>query len=242
MTLPLVADYQLHLPSFEGPLDVLLQLIERNRMEISDVSLVSITAGFIDHINAMVDPEPALLASFVAVASRLLVLKSRALLPRRTVEDLEDEPDDLAAQLREYQRIKTAAALLREREHAGLRSHARPPGAQPEPAVIVLSLPPVSHLRRSLLRAAARMRVEPELRQLRLQISIEQMIGRIRHEVARYRLVGFRAIVAAAPREELVAGFVALLAMWRRGEVRVEQSEHFAEIWIQQRAVDGPVA
>ncbi|MGH9174365.1 MAG: segregation and condensation protein A, partial [Vicinamibacterales bacterium] len=118
-TTPTLAGYQLRLPSFEGPLDVLLGLIERERLEISDVSLVAVTDGFLGYIAQLDDAPPALLAEFAGVAARLLVLKSRALLPRPEVVEEEVDIDDLAEQLREYQRAKQAAESFRSIERAG---------------------------------------------------------------------------------------------------------------------------
>ncbi|HAX25783.1 MAG TPA: hypothetical protein DCX80_12210, partial [Chloroflexi bacterium] len=89
----LLIGYQLRLPSYEGPLDVLLTLIERERMDISDLSLVSVTDGFIAYIEAMNNPPAVLLAEFVGIATRLLVLKSRAMLPRPAVTDEEQDLD-----------------------------------------------------------------------------------------------------------------------------------------------------
>lgn len=229
-----LAGYQLHLPSFEGPLDVLLQMIERERMEISEVSLVAITGGFIEYIAALSAPEPVLLARFLGVASRLLLLKSRALLPRKGVEAIDEEPDDLVAQLREYQCVKQIAMEFREREQAGMRSHARPLSPSSGPVNVVIVVPPVSHLRRALLRAAARMKSEPEVAQMRLQVTIGEMIGRLRREISMLRSVRFREFLGRSSREETVAAFVALLALWRQGEVQVQQERHFDEIWIER--------
>lgn len=229
-----LAGYQLRLPMYEGPLDVLLQLIERDRLEVSNVSLVAITDGFLGYIAALRDPDPALLAQFLAVASRLLVLKSRALLPRPADEPEDDQADDLVRQLREYQQAKLAAAMFRERESAGLRSFPRPPSRANGSANLVLVVPPPSHLRRALLRAVARRRQEPEVTRLRVQVTIEEMVARIRRELEGLRVVSFRRIVGGATREELVAGFIALLALWRRGVVAVEQRQHFDDIWIER--------
>ena len=65
--------FQLHLAGFEGPLDVLLRLIEEHRLEITTLSLVAVTDGFVAYVSGLVDPPPALLAEFISVAARLLV-------------------------------------------------------------------------------------------------------------------------------------------------------------------------
>src|SRR5215204_4965381 len=116
---PFLDGYQLRLPAFEGPLDVLLRLIERDQLSISDISLLAVFDQFIEYVNALESSTPEIIAEFVAVAGRLSVLKSRALLPRPT--KTVDEPDeiDLVRQLEEYRVVKAAAVLLASRQQAG---------------------------------------------------------------------------------------------------------------------------
>ncbi|MDQ3547209.1 MAG: segregation/condensation protein A [Chloroflexota bacterium] len=223
----------MRLPSFEGALDVLLGLIERERLEISDLSLVTVTNGFLTYIAGLDDAPPALLAEFAGVAARLLVLKSRAMLPRPDVVDHEPDVDDLAQQLREYQRAKQAAVSFRELEQAGQRTFVRPALTNLPPPKIVLVPPPVAHLRRALLRTLARVREEPEVAALRRIVTIGEMLDRLRGRIARTRhRARFREMVGTNDREEMVVGFIALLALWRRGEVDVEQDGLFADIHV----------
>lgn len=230
---PLTIDgYQLRLPAFEGPLDVLLSMIERERLAISDVSLVAVTDGFLAYMRHLHDPPPALLAEFAGIAARLLVLKSRALLPRPALAEDEPDVDDLAERLREYQRAKVAAARLRAAEQEGWRSFARPAPAEAPPPRVVFSVPPVAQLRRALLRSLARGRPEPEVAPLRRLVSIGEMVGRLRGALARARLpLPFHHLVEGG-RAETIAGFVALLALWRRGEVEATQGALFGDILV----------
>src|SRR6478609_6712749 len=101
----LLMDYQLHLPQFEGPLDVLLRLIERSQLEITDLSLMRVTEQFLTYVGA-----------------RLTLLKSRSLLPRPPAEEIEEDPGDLARQLAEYRRCKQMASQLSERLASGAGS------------------------------------------------------------------------------------------------------------------------
>ena len=240
--LPTLANYQLRLPSFEGPLDVLLGLIEREHLEISDLSLVTVTDGFLAYIGSLDDAPPALLAEFAGVAARLLVLKSRAMLPRPAAVELEPDIDDLAQQLREYQRAKHAAESFRVLEQAGLRTFVRPQATDLPPPKIVLVPPPVGHLRRALLRTLARVGVEPEIVSLRRVVSIGEMVDRLRIRIARGRdRARFRDMIGSADRDETVVGFIALLALWRRGEVHVEQDGLFEDIHVMP-AIGAPIA
>ena len=231
-------EYQLRLPSFEGPLDVLLNLIERERLDISELSLVAVTDGFLAYIEGLEDPPAALLAEFAGIAARLLVLKSRALLPKPPAEEEEPDVDDLAEQLRQYQRAKAAARHLRAIEALGHRTFARPPTTTIVVPRIILVPPPIAHLQRALLRTLARVRVEPEVAPLRRIVSIGEMVDRLR---GRLRPAGgtrrFREIVGSQHRDELTVGFIALLALWRRGEVEVIQDSLFGDIHVQSSAI-----
>src|SRR5690349_9456548 len=96
---PTLANYQLRLPAFEGPLDVLLRLIERSQLAIEDVSLVAVTTQFLDHVASLASAPSHIVADFAAVGARLTVLKSRSLLPRPPLDTEEPEQSDLTHQL-----------------------------------------------------------------------------------------------------------------------------------------------
>ncbi len=229
-----MASYQLHLPSFEGPLDVLLSLIERDQLEISDLSLVTVTDGFLSHIEALEAAPPRLLADFLGVAARLLVLKSRALLPRPEEAEAIEDVDDLAEQLREYQRMRNIANGLSEAQGALWRSYPRtaPPVARPTKVEFVL--PPVAHLGRALLRAIARQPSEPESVVIKRVVSVTEMAARLFAAVTGSgRPRRFVDLIGHRDREETVAGFIALLALWRRRQVEVQQDGLFSDIMIE---------
>jgi segregation and condensation protein A len=225
--------YQLRLPSFEGPLDVLLSLIERDQLEISNLSLMAVTDGFLQHIDALDNPPPGLLADFLGVAARLLVLKSRALLPGPEPEDIHDEVDDLAGQLREYQRMRQVAGDLGEAQAALWRSYVRLAPPPDRPTTVTLVVPPVATLGRLLLRAIARQPVEPEPVAMRQVVSVTEMAARLYATMMRSsRSRRFLDLVEPSDRDEIVAGFIAMLALWRRKQIDVRQDGLFADIVI----------
>src|SRR5215208_5144761 len=104
-----IAGYQLRLPSFEGPLDVLLRLIERSQLQITDVSLVAVMDQFLVYVASLDQAGAELIADFTNVATRLVLLKSRSLLPRPPAIDDEAEAGDLARELIEYRAVRQAA-------------------------------------------------------------------------------------------------------------------------------------
>jgi segregation and condensation protein A len=119
--------YQVRLPDFEGPLDLLLQVIERNELPITAITLSQIADEYLRYIEQLQQVNPAEIAEFLVVAAKLLLIKSQALLPSapkgvNTTEEATLTAEELVAQLQEYKRIKTAALLLRRREEQGLQS------------------------------------------------------------------------------------------------------------------------
>ena len=109
--------FQLRLPVFEGPLDLLLYLIEREELDITAVSLVQVTGQYLSHLRSGEQIDADALAEFIVIGARLIYLKSRALLPQpQADEEVEELGEDLVQRLREYRRFKEAAGHLKELE------------------------------------------------------------------------------------------------------------------------------
>lgn len=229
--------YQTRLPSFEGPLDLLLNLIERQKLDISEVSLVSVTDQFLDHIAGLDDRAPHIIAEFTTVGTRLTVLKSRWLLPRPPVVDEEEapDPDDLVEQLRAYQQLKKAAAELSGRMEDGYTAFA-PTGTGPvvrtrdvgetrltnyEPGVL---------LRMIRRRLAAVPKTVQAIRARKI-VSIREMTDRVLSAVSRLTRVNFHTVTQdATTRTERATAFLAVLVLVRRRVINADQTGLFGDI------------
>ncbi len=234
--------YACNVPGFEGPLDVLLRLIEREELDITAISLALVADQFVAHLAAQPERDPALLAEFAAVASRLLLLKTRGLFPRAAgvaiVEsDATQDEDDLVRQLLEYRRIKDAAAGLATRDRDGERTFApltvpahATAGATPE---ITLAPAGAFDLLRAVHRRLARQPVAPRVLNLAPRISVGEMAARIldrllsrpRGDVRLSRLA-----LGARSRPEVVTTFMAILELVRRRRADAVQEVPFGEI------------
>ena len=122
--------YFIDLPVYSGPLDLLLHLIERQELDITAISLAAVADQYLEQIERLKKNRLDQLMEFLVVAAKLLVIKSRALLPQTptelTTEDEEEDPAEaLARQLREYKRYKSAALWLNQREQGGFRTFLR---------------------------------------------------------------------------------------------------------------------
>lgn len=237
---PLGANYAVRLPAFEGPLDLLLHLIETQALDISAISLVTVTDQYLQTMAQLEEIEPGALADFLIVASRLLYIKSYHLLPkpRPVTEEDEDEAsgDALVRQLLEYRRFKEVAGLLRERELQGLRVYVRA-APQPElPRRLELDDVDVSRLQAALRKVLQRMPVEPPLPRVKTYaITVAEQIANVRsilRTTARNneRLSFEQLLSGSASRLEVVVTFLAVLELFKLGEIEVVQAGTFADI------------
>jgi len=132
---------------YQGPLDLLLELIEKAELDITRLSLAQVTDQYLEYMHRLQLEDPSEVSAFLVIASRLLQIKSQALLPRQTdIQGLEEEEDlgeALARQLVLYKRFKEIAYLLSEREAEGLRTYLRmapPPKLNIQPKLDISDL------------------------------------------------------------------------------------------------------
>ncbi|OQY16805.1 MAG: hypothetical protein B6I35_15395, partial [Anaerolineaceae bacterium 4572_32.2] len=119
--------YEIQLPVFEGPLGLLLQLIEREELDITTVALARVTDQYLVYLEELEQRQVKELADFIVVAAKLLLIKSLSLLsrPSEMSPEAEEAGDELVRQLQEYKRFKNIAGLLHEREKQGLHGYVR---------------------------------------------------------------------------------------------------------------------
>ncbi len=224
------------LPVYEGPLDLLLELIERAELDITKVALAQVTDQYMAYLHQAPEHGLADLASFLIVAARLLQIKSEALLPRPPVREVgeEDPGDALARQLIAYKRYKQVAIQLSEREAAGLRTYLRvapPPAVEPK---LDLSWIGLDDLRRALQQALAAV-PGPTLDEsvaaprVRIRDKILLIVDALR---TRGRTTFSSLLKHSRTRLEIVVSFLAVLELMKRQQVTVQQQELFGEIEI----------
>ena len=226
--------FQLQLPVFEGPLDLLLHLIEREEMDITAVSLVQVTDQYLSYLRSGQQIDATALAEFIAIGARLLYLKSRALLPQPAADEEEEEElgDDLVQRLREYRRYKEAAGTLREIEEMGLRAYPRlaPPPQLPLPTG--LDGVTVDLLMQIVQEVLERQPEEPPQGVVeREEITMEQKVAELSQGLRRNKRLSFRAFIAASrSRVEVIVAFLAVLELIKALRLRAEQDALFGDI------------
>jgi segregation and condensation protein A len=217
---------------FEGPLDVLLRLIEREQLPVSEVSLLAVLDQFMEFIDRLDAPPPDVIADFASVAGRLSVLKSRALLPKPAKVTDEDEEPDLVRQLEEYRAVKLAARLLAERHREGSNGFGRGEGiAWPAAEPAKLTPQPSSNLAKAVVRWLSRLPEKPVQMATRRTVTIREMISRIFTALDRDQKVTFGSVRAACEsREDVAVAFLAMLTLVRRQAIVATQHELFGPI------------
>ncbi len=236
-------EYQLRLPGFEGPLDVLLRLIEREQLPIAELSLVQVTSQFLHAMRSLErEAPPSLIADFAVVGSRLTLLKSRSLLPRPPALNEEPDPSDLVQQLLRYRKIRDAARHLASRDltdHGVFPPAVRPVSGTAIPAVRLAEYSPgvlALAIRRWLSQLAAPVRAYPVLR----IITLREMVTRLASQLSGRRAVRFSAMSATCrSRLEVQTAFLAGLVLIRRDMAEADQPELFGEITFRAIATPG---
>jgi len=235
--MPATAPYTVQLKVYEGPLDLLLELIEHAELDITKVSLAKVTDQYLAYLQQARDRQLEDLASFLVVAARLLQIKSEALLPRppeREVDE-EDPGDALARQLILYKKFKQAAEFLSRRQEQGLRSYLRlaaPPSIEAKLDLTGVSLEDLIAAYRTALESTPAhngMRKAASGHRIRIRDRIVHIIDMLRD----LGKTTFGQIVKTTrSRLEIVVSFLAMLELMKQKQIEAEQEALFGDIHI----------
>jgi segregation and condensation protein A len=238
------ARFTVRLTNFEGPFDLLLQLIGKHKLDVTEIALSKVTDEFIAHLRALgneLDLDQA--SEFLVVASTLLDLKAARLLPAADLDDEEDlelleARDLLFARLLQYKAYKQAAAFLREREAEAARRFPREAGLEPRFAELVpevfLDLTPEQF---AALAARALAPKAPEVVSVSHlhapPVSVAEQLLVVRNHLVRSGTASFRALTSDCGHTlEVVARFLALLELYRQQRVVFEQLTPLGELHV----------
>jgi segregation and condensation protein A len=227
--------FTVRLTNFEGPFDLLLQLIGKHKLDVTEIALSQVTDEFIAHLRALGDELDLDQASeFLVIAATLLDLKATRLLPAAEVEDEEDlelleARDLLFARLLQYKAYKEAAAFLRERE--GIAARRFPRDAALEPRFADLLPEVLIGVTAQQFAAVAARALAPRAPQTvsvahlhAPAVSVAEQLLAVRNHLIRSGTVSFRALTADCEHTlEVVARFLALLELYRQQRVVFEQ-------------------
>ena len=227
-------NYAVRLPVFEGPLDLLLYLVEANRVDIYDIPVAQIAEQYLEYLAALSAIDVDAAAEFVVMAATLLEIKARMLLPRPPAPPgSPEEPDprrELADRLVVYRKFKRAAAYLEElmlrQGRCYLRGGKVPAG---EAVAGEISVAQLVEILRTLLRARVPV-AEVARRRVSVGQKMREIMWRLRRNPGGLRFGNL--LPPGATRELVVVTFLALLELLRQRRILVRQEELFGEIFV----------
>ena len=230
-------NYTVQLPVYEGPLDLLLGLIERAELDITTVSLALLTDQYLAYIHGLDQARADEISAFLVIAAKLLQIKSEALLPRPPVREPgeEDVGQSLVDQLKLYKRYKEIALAMDERQLANLRTYLRiapPPKVEAKLDLSNLTM-------ETLLAAAISVYTKAQMKEplasviAAPKITIREKIDLIAKRLKQISHASFRSLFGEKPtRLEIVVTFLALLELVKRYRVEARQDTLFSDIQI----------
>lgn len=236
--------YQIEIPVFNGPLDLLLHLIERQELDITAISLVSVTEQYLEQVETLKENKIEQLIDFIVIAARLVLIKSRALLPQTPIviegeEEEEDPAEALIRQLKMYKQFKVAAKWFGEREAAGLKTYLRvapPPKIEAKLDMTGVTLEALLTAVKDAIARAEDREESVSIVQPR-RITIEGQISKLRRWAKRDTGFEFKQLLSAeSSRVEISITLLAVLELIKRREIQAQQEELFGPIFIEKAA------
>jgi segregation and condensation protein A len=238
--------YKLTLPTFHGPLDLLLHLIRKHEVDVYDIPIVLITEQYNAYLDAMAELDLDIAADYIYMAALLINIKSRMLLPRDESlegDQGEDPRKELVDRLLEYQRFKAVAESFAELDVLRMGMWTRPRGPLPgaaEPAEIDMSEVSLFDLIDAFRTALNRYRQNhPQAIELQRTVhKVSDKMSEIYHKVREKSPLRLQWFLEGRDRNELIAVFLGMLELVRLGGVSLQQSETFGEILMARTDTD----
>ncbi len=229
--------YTVSTPVYEGPLDLLLELIERAELDITKLALAQVTDQYLEYMHSLPEQAAEQVSAFLVIAARLIQIKSEALLPRppRSEEGEEDPGEALARQLILYKRFKRVAEFLSTREAGGLKTHLRltpPPKHVGTLDMSGLTLDDLVEAARTIFTS---LDLRPDLKTVVAPspVTIRQKIGLIVNQLRQRGRATFQHLIrSASSRLEIVVTFLAMLELIKRNRIDARQGSLFGDIEI----------
>ncbi len=245
-------DIQFKLEAFEGPLDLLLHLLEKNKVDIYDIPIAEITDQYMAYVEQMPEEDLGVMSEFLVMAATLLDIKCRMLLPRTENEEGEEEDPraELVEQLLQYKLYKYMSYQLKDRQKDAdmIFYHAKSipeevasyePPVNLEDLLKDLTLERLHEIYQQVQKRQER-RMDPVRAKFgriqKEQVSLDEKMASLKAFAKKTRRFSFRRLLESArSRDEVIVTFLCILEMMHSGEVRIRQEETFGEIEIESQ-------
>ena len=231
-------DYRIETEVFAGPLDLLLELIQKMELDITSVALAQVTDQYLAYLYTLQQRDAGQVSAFLVIAAKLLQIKSESLLPRPVVREIgeEDPGESLAQQLMLYRIYKQAAEWLIQRENNHLRTYLHIASQQKsmvKPVIGEISLAELVNAAQSVFLLKPKLPFMSDVVSIP-KVTIREKIHTIMEGLMQKPLTTFRELIKNNPtRIEVVITFLAVLELIKRHIVQVEQNHLFADIDLQ---------
>ena len=238
-----VEHFEIKTDAFEGPLDLLLDLVEKRKLLINDISLAEVTDEYMQHVSVMQELSLPNTAAFVQLAATLLLIKSKSLLPILELTQEEEEGiDDLELRLKRYALYRDSAKLIEERFGTTLL-HERQFQKSDRPLFVTDKFTTTKTLYAAIGEVLVKLpkkEVKPKVR-VKKVISLEEMMGRLQKRIENEMKLRFSDLVEDnREKTHVIVGFLAVLESVKQGSVLVAQQSRFDDIDIEREGASVP--
>ncbi|RKQ37706.1 segregation/condensation protein A [Oceanobacillus halophilus] len=236
--------YQVRLDAFEGPLDLLLHLINKYEIDIYDIPMAELTKQYMDYIHTMQRLELNIASEYLVMASTLVAIKSQMLLPKQEMEEeseeyMEDPREELMERLIEYRKYKEAASRLKEKEEGANQIFTRAPSIFKELKQEKKPVTPGNVSVYDMLNALGKMferkkwNTPLDTKVSRSEIPIEERMTDVLKMVKKSKNgIAFDQLFPYPSRTHVVVTFMALLELMKAREVYCKQEKHFEALYV----------
>ncbi len=247
----MVEEYKLKLAKFEGPLDLLLDLIEKRKLFVNDISLAEVTDNYISYLGQLEEYSLGLSANFLVIASTLLLIKSRSLLPGLQITEEEQEDiDSLKERLILYQDIHRKSQFIQQTFgkniifEGGLKNNLKPVFSPAKDATKDSLLSAI----KNVLNNIPKMKDIPQA-VIKKIITLEEAINNLASRVGKNLKMSFNQFTkikgrtkeeVASVKSSVIVSFLAVLELVKRGIILVNQQRHFDDISMETATYDVP--
>ena len=231
--------YSIKLSNFEGPMDLLLYFINRDRIDIYDIPIFKITKDYLDYINIMKEMDIDLGAEFIYMSTLLIQIKARMLLPKAVTDDgeeIEDPRAELVHRILEYKRFKNISESLEEQLSKHSKKHPKGSSMSYLPSNDILSILP-KDVKLFDLAIAFKNIIDnlPENNELDVvveKITLQEQMNFIRDIISEKNKFYISEIIVGNSRIYIISLFLAVLELIRINEINFKQTENFSDIII----------
>lgn len=241
--------YRIHLDNFDGPLDLLLHLIDKNKLDIYDIPIHSVTEQYMAFLSQAKELDLEIASEFLVIAATLINIKVKMLLPKKiTAETEEEDPrEELVARLLEYKFYKEAAQLLKANAQSVSGSYIREIDVDAlaknfTPTNPVANIT-IHQLMESFQKVLQHIKEEPPILELsREEYDIEDLMGEMLVLLNQEKTLKFSALFASqTSKRRVITMFLAILELLKAQQITFVQRENFDELWLFARTTDEEV-